>query len=60
MPQKKKAPKMSGRKLKNVPVSQQLRGMKCDHPARNREIVTNSKGKQFKECNACGAFLGWV
>lgn len=37
-----------------------LRGKKCKHPRDHVEIHTNRKGKKFRECNICDAFLGWV
>jgi hypothetical protein len=42
-------------------IKKQLEGDKdCQHPKARRVIQTNRNGRQFIECDACDAFLGWV
>lgn len=46
------------KKIKEQLKGKQLKGKECTH---SRKIAqTNSKGKEFWECEQCGAFLGWV
>lgn len=30
----------------------------CQHP--KRKVETNRNGKKFRECDTCGAFLGFI
>jgi ribosomal protein L34E len=48
---------MSIRNVKSVHES--LHPIPCKHPAHRVEIHMNRKGRKFRECNKCEAFIGW-
>ena len=53
----KPRPKSTGKEKKPAYIRKQLSAKKCNHD--RKQIVTNRNGKQFEECQQCGAFLGW-
>jgi hypothetical protein len=49
-----------GLKHKPRPIKDELKGMPCRHPKVKIVTETNRKGRKFKECSRCNAFLGYV